>query len=54
MYYRDKITPYGLRVERLAAKVERIRAVYKETERKQQEKRNRRREKLADFSTVWD
>lgn len=54
MYYRDKITPYGLRVERLAAKVERIGAVYEETERKQQEKRDRRREKLADFSTVWD
>lgn len=54
MYYRDKITPYGLRVERLAAKVERIGAVYKETERKQQEKRSRRREKLADFSTVWN
>lgn len=54
MYYRDKITPYGLRVERLAARVERLGAVYKENERKQQERRNRRREKLADISTLWD
>ena len=54
MYYRDKITPYGLRVERLAAKCERIGAVYVETERRQQEKRNRRREKITEIKPVWD
>lgn len=53
-YYRDKITPYGLRVERLAAKVERLGEAYKETERKERERRNRRREKLADFSALWE
>lgn len=53
-YYRDKITPYGLRVERLAAKVERLGETYEQQERKQQERRNRRREKIADFSTLWD
>lgn len=50
MFYRDKITPYGLKVERLAAKVQRMGAAYEAAE---QVKRSRR-EKSADSAALWD
>lgn len=54
MFYRDKITPYGLRVERLAAKAQWLWVTYEEKERKQQERQNRRGGKLANFSALWE
>lgn len=53
MFYRDKITPYGLRVERLAERSRRIGAAYEAAE-KQREAKHPRREKIADFGALWD